>query len=162
MILLADKLKTISSATTSAAGATSVTLNTEQSAVIFTMVLSSVAGDTKFNIRVFAVGDSDERLLYDTPIYQTALVEPVEFSVQTGNKIRVDIFYTGVVTYELRAKAIASLPVPTTINTVDSDAEIAWRGTIESQLATTNDKLQRILNHLRIITEVEEDKGDDF
>lgn len=162
MILLANKQKTVSSATTTGAGNTSVTINTELSVVLFTLDVSATQPDTKLNIDVYSQSGVDRKLLYRTNSITSVTDEPIYFSVQAGTDLTVDISYTGVCTYELLAKNVEALPMPSSIITIDSVETNTWREQVLYKLDTQNELLTKLLNHARLITGIDTDEGDEY
>lgn len=162
MILLANKNKTVISETTTTSGITSVTINQEQSAILFSLHVSSLDLDVALSVRVYAVVGSSEKLLYETKTIRQAGNEFIDFSVQAGGDIRVDATYTGVATYEIQAKAIPSLPLPEAVPVVLLDGYANREQKMIELLTYNNELLEKMVNHLRVITNINKDDGESF
>ena len=167
MILHANRQKVISSTTATAAAETSITLNTEQSVVLFNLDVTSIGTGVSFVVEVYASNGTTERLLH-REIVTKITSEPKEFAAQSGLDFVVKIFYTGAVTYSLNGKSLVSLPISSSavVNNEDpapaEDNTAEWRQNIETLLKTNNDLMLRMLNHLRYMTNIESEQGEDY
>jgi hypothetical protein len=162
MILLANKLKTLISETTTSSSRTSVDVVQEYSTIWLTISVTAITDDTTLEVEVFAIGDGFEKSLYRIFLNEATDDEPIEVSLQTGVDIRVRTIYEAGTTYEILAKSIPA-PPPATIIKVEQDfEEHQWRRDVLDILQENNKQLQLLVNHARLITGLNKDEGEDF
>ena len=162
MILLANKLKRIVSETTSGRGTTTTTVTQEFSTVIFTLNVTALAANTSLDLKFFSIVDSVERELLHAPLVTKITPDSIEFTVQAGGDIRVDVAYNGAATYTIHAKSLANAPALETITVTESASTAEWQAGMLDSLQINNELMMKLVNHLRQITGVRNDDGESF
>jgi len=162
------KTKSVFSVVDTVAGKASTTVTVENDAVIFTCYVTSLEADATLNILVEEIGDAPNNtiVLARLPQVSRALANPQSISLPVGGVLRLTAEYTGSVNFEMRGRAISGAALGNTstqsVQVVTSEADNLYRESVLCSLDNIYNTLQRILNHQRMITNIEEDKGNEF
>ena len=91
---------------------------------------------------------------------------PVNEIITVNGILRITVEYTGSITFDMHGRAVgAAAAIQESVQDVEvvlSADDKAYRAEHLSLLHTIQDSLERIVNHSRIITSVEQDKGEKF
>ena len=164
MILLANQSKNAMSTTTTGAATETVTINPEQSCMLVTVFVSSMNAGVSFIVDVYGTDNtgSEQQLLYSFPQVTGLDDTPLTYAVQYSGNIKIVASTNGIMSYVVRVKGIDSLPTGNAMVVSMDKTTAVWQRQVINQLVLTNELLQCILNHNRIITGLEEDEGDKF
>jgi hypothetical protein len=161
-LLPANKTKQILSKVVTGDGVDSVRVALEDNGAIITLFISEMNSGETCHVDIYDVGDDedDKKLIFNSPIFKSIDETPYQMLVMPSGNIIIDVSHSDGISYVLRAKSI-SYPAP-----VDNSASMEALQNIHQQqldlLSSINDSLEMLINHARIITGVNKDKGEDF
>jgi hypothetical protein len=146
-------------------GETIQELNVENDAVTITCHISSFGGNTLFDLKIEAVGDraTDKAVIAEFPQLSSGTGVRT-LTVPCSGKIRVTTNYTGAISFQLRGKGVgaAAVDLPKTVAVAESQYQREIDADIVHELGCIRDLLEKAVNHLREITNIESDTGDKY
>jgi hypothetical protein len=146
-------------------GETVQELFVENDAAVITLHVVSIAGGTLFNVKVESVGDHEEDVLSigAFPEMRSGTGSQT-LTVPVHGKLRVTAEYTGGVVFQMRAKGIGAAALTDTrpVKIEESMYQHEVDTDVLSELRCIRQGIDRLVNHLREITGIEADKGEDY
>lgn len=149
-------------------GDISIDVVPENDAVAITCYVDSIAAGSFFDISVYLCGDAEDniKLLYQFPQVTQAQLEPMTVIIPANGRVKLEICHTDSVSFELNAKAVSASTLieqnTQAVQIVPTNDELAHRELMISCLDQMNETLSIILNHQRVLTDLNKDKGEIF
>ena len=162
------KTKAIFDVAATSSGKTISQVVVENDAIMTTFYVSSLAGGATLDITIEEIGnDTDNtKVVHRFPQVSVSLENPQSTVLQVGGVFRFTAEYTGAVDFEMRGRAVSSSALAAfstqKVQLVTTEADDAHRDTLLSTLHNINTTLNKILNHQRVLTSINERKGDVF
>jgi hypothetical protein len=148
--------------TATRAGTESLRVSLEQESAILTLNVTAVEKDKRLDMIVYEVSqDSEDEILLHRLPSVTRASEPLQITVTPGGSFRIVIERTGTATYTVRGKSVSSLPV-VPIDVIGTAEEADRQTKIINLLMCNNDLLEKLVNHMRYISGLESDEGDNY
>jgi hypothetical protein len=159
------KVREFMDVTATAGGSSEQYLNVENDAVTITCHIESFGGNTIFDLKIESIGDkSTDKVVIASFPQLTSGLGVRTLTVPCTGKILVTVDYTGPVAFQLRGKGVGAAAVdgakPVTIE--ESVYQQGINAAILDELRCTRMAVERAVNHLREITGIEADTGDDY
>lgn len=160
------KTKEIFNITATAAGSSICPVVVENDAISLTcFVVSMGSGDT-LDIIVEETGNSglNNKIIHRFPQADRALANPQSIVLAVGGVLKFTAEYTGEVTFELRGRAVSGASVSATqpVEIVTTQKDDKFRAAMLCELNKINNSLEVLINHHRVITGIETERGDTF
>ena len=163
VLLPKDKTKQLFSASPTRSGADEIFLALEDNGVILTLFVSTLSENNSISIEVQDIGDADTDItsIESSPTLTKISQTPYRMTVFPSGSIKIRVSYSGPVTYYIRAKSIS--------NTVDEQQAVVvellqeanrHNKEVNDTLIEINANLTLLVNHVRLITGVNDDEGD--
>lgn len=138
----------------------------ENDAVAVTCFVVSLGSGDVLDITIEETGNSplNSKLVHRFPQASRALSNPQSMVIPVGGALKFTATYTGAVTFEMRGRAVsgASITAVQEVELVTTEADKLYRESVLCALDNMNNSLEKIVNHSRVITNIEEGKGDNF
>lgn len=165
IIIPRDKSKELCSQTFTAADEHIMRVGVEQSAVALTLFVSSLAAGSNIYMKVYHAGnhEDDKVLIHESPFFDNATDTPYAFEVEVHGPLLIEVFTTGAASFVIRGKAISAHAADVqVVSTTSDDVQKIWRKDMLQQMQENNELLQKLLNHLRVMTDINADEGEDY
>lgn len=166
VILPNNKSKELCNQTINGTGTQSLKIAVEQGAAAFTFHLTSTASPFLATFKMYHVGDHDDDkvLIHTSPSFTQAAQTPYSFEVDVAGPLLFEITTDNTITYTLRGKALTSRTVGTqTVALSNESTELKnWRADVKQLLQQNNELLDKVVNHLRVMTDINPDEGEEF
>ncbi len=161
MIIPANKTRLLMSHEHTGAGSDELLFSIETDALRLHGFMPVNAGSVWWEL--FELGgniDGFERLVYRSPTYKGVVTVPEVYNFTGGQLFKMVVHHTAAVTYHLMGTSVSGSQdragaVSTELVEQKLDASIRTLDNIEYQL-------KKIVNHLRVMTEINDDEGEDF
>ena len=138
----------------------------ENDSIAITCYVTSLGSDQTLDVLIEEIGNDPRnvKLIHRFPQVARSRGNPQSVSLPVGGVLRFTAEYSGAVDFEMRARAISggALVQGSTqlISSVESDDDKVYREQIICLLTENNVLLGTILNHQRLITNINQDLGD--
>jgi hypothetical protein len=169
-IIQLNKTKLLKSVNLTENAVTTVVFATESDAVRLLGFAPAINGSMWWEL--YELGGSTnglEHLIYRSETI-TAIIDPVSFTFAGGQLFKLVIHSTGTINFTVYATGITGAMAQLDYQTkkdlaLESEllgAELAYRTQVVNHLHDMQYTLKLMLNHLRVVTEINDDKGEDF
>lgn len=140
----------------------------ENDALSITFFVASLGANAALSVIVEEVGNNSDNVKLVRrldPIVRPS-DNPLTEVINVSGVVRLTVNYSGSVTFDLHGKAVSGAVAalnsvqPVSVDLTDSDK--SYREEHMALLCKIHDTLETILNHQRVITSIEKDKGDKY
>lgn len=148
-------------------GSVDVIVGLEVPSLYFSLYTSQVGPNSSVSYSVYELDDgitSRGTKLGDSVRISDKSQSPARLLITPGGPVRVEIEWTGTVTYNLRARNVDGVY----FNSVEEAAQarrnedLAYREELLAEMCAQTDLLKRILNHQRYTTDILQDDGEGY
>jgi hypothetical protein len=161
-----NKSRQLTRKTITGAGTSETIINVEQSAVSLTFHMSAFTVGSLVTFEVYHIGDheDDQVWLYTSPNFTSEGDTPFNIELDAPGPLLVRVISNDTITYTLRGKAInAHTPAVQEVHLSNETTELAvWRKDMLQLMQANNELLQTVINHLRVISDINADEGETY
>jgi hypothetical protein len=153
---------------TTASGRKTQEIIVENDAIHLTCFAAAVATGASISITIEQLGNNEDniKVIRRLGTITSKSDEPSTDIFNVGGVIRITTEYTGAVTFDMHGRAVSGAVAAgestQSVSLELTEADKLYRQEHMSLLCTAVDTLERILNHQRLITNIEKDKGETY
>jgi hypothetical protein len=112
-------------------------------------------------VSIYEVGDTnDAAILLSRQIVVPSISKTLNLTIPCNGPIRIDIEYTSAISYSLRGKAIDIYDEVKTVTLTNEQDTLIWQSQVLATLSLMCENLERVVSHIRYITDISSEDGE--